>query len=73
MKSLLVALSLLLATPAFAADLTIKLNDTEQKQLIAILDSAAKCGGVQMAVPIALFIQKMQQAANPTPPDATKK
>jgi hypothetical protein len=59
-KYALMAVLAMTALPASAKDLTITLTDQEQQQLFAILDLAAKQGGVQASVAIAYFVQKLR-------------
>ena len=73
MKKLIFALAILLATPAAAKDVTITLNDQEQKAFLAILDIALKQGGLQSLGAVSTFAAKIQaamQAANPPAPPA---
>jgi hypothetical protein len=50
--------------PVRAADMTITLNDDEQKALVQILDLATKYGGLSVAPATAFFQNKLVQAAN---------
>jgi hypothetical protein len=65
MKRLIFALALLTATPAVAKDVTITLNDQEQKVFLALLDVALKQGGLSNLQAVTQFVQKYQQAAGP--------
>ena len=56
-------LALFLATSAQAKDITITLNDEEQKNLIALLDLATKGGGVRAAEAVASMVKKLNEAA----------
>jgi hypothetical protein len=50
------------------ADVTITLNDKEVQALLALLDLAAKEGGIRAAAPVTHFASKLQgtPAAKPT-------
>lgn len=61
-------IALLLATPASAKDITITLNDQEQKVMMAILDSALKAGGLANLQPVLQFVTKLQAAVGPVVP-----
>lgn len=65
MKYALPLIALLLATPASAKDITITLNDQEQKVFLAILDAALKAGGLASMDAIAQFVNKYRQAMAP--------
>jgi hypothetical protein len=66
MKRLLVAIAMLaFTTPVFAKDITITLNDQEQKILITLLDAALKQGGLNQLQAVSQFVQKIQKAAAP--------
>lgn len=73
-KVLPFALALLVSTPVLAKDVTITLNDEEQKVFIALLDGALKSGGIANLKPVIAFIDKYQKAAGvglpATPPAA---
>jgi hypothetical protein len=77
MKRLLIAIAMtLFVTPALAKDITITLNDTEQKVFLAILDAALKQGGLSNLQVVTQFVQKFQKAAAPEAvptPDKPKK
>lgn len=60
-KIALVALALTFATPTMAKDIDWKLTDIEQQQLLALLDLAAKQGGVQASNAVAYFANKLRQ------------
>lgn len=64
-------IAILLATPAAAKDVTITLNDEEQKVFLALLDGALKSGGLANLQAVIKFVQKYQAAV--TPPPAEKK
>jgi hypothetical protein len=67
-------IALLLATPAAAKDITITLNDQEQKVFLAILDAALKQGGLSNLQVVTQFVQKFQQATAPeAAPEAPSK
>jgi hypothetical protein len=68
MKYALPLIALLLATPAAAKDVTITLNDEEQKVFLALLDAALKQGGLSNLQVVAQFVQKYQQAIGPVAP-----
>lgn len=61
MKRLL-ALVLLLATPAHAADYMITLNDNEKQALLEILDEATKAKGLALAHNTLHFAAKLRAA-----------
>jgi hypothetical protein len=54
---------------ARAAEVTIKLSDQEQQQLIGLLDMAAKAGGLRAAPGVTYFAQKLQAAQTPAKPE----
>jgi hypothetical protein len=59
----LFALAIVLsAKGARAVEITWKLSDQEQQQLIGLLDMAAKAGGVRAAPGVTYFVQKLQSA-----------
>jgi hypothetical protein len=60
-------LAMLAATPALAKDVTITLNDQEQKVFLALLDAALKQGGLSNLQVVTQFVQKYQQAVAPAP------
>ena len=70
-------IALLLASPAYAKDVTITLNDQEQKVFLALLDAALKQGGLSNLQVVTQFVQKYQQALGPSPvpvaPETPKK
>jgi hypothetical protein len=65
MRFSLALIVMLLATPAFAKDITLTLNDQEQKVFLALLDAALKQGGLANLQVVTQFIQKYQQATAP--------
>ena len=69
MKTFLTALLFLVgASAAQAKDITITLNDQEQKVFLALLDVALKQGGLQSLQAVSQFVAKIQkeiQAAAP--------
>jgi hypothetical protein len=65
MKYVLPLIALLIATPASAKDITITLNDNEQKVFLAILDAALKAGGLASMDAIAQFVVKYRDALKP--------
>lgn len=65
-KIALIALALTFATPAAAKDIDWKLTDIEQQQLLALLDLAAKQGGVNAANAVAYFANKLRNAGQPS-------
>lgn len=65
-------IALLLATPAMAKDVTITLNDNEQKVFLTLLDNALKQGGLSNLQAVIQFMQKYQAAVNPAPAPADK-
>jgi hypothetical protein len=71
-KYALPLIALLLATPAAAKDVTITLNDQEQKVFLALLDQALKAGGLQNLQVVTQFVQKYQQAIGPVAPAPAK-
>jgi hypothetical protein len=74
MKRLLVAIAMtLFVTPALARDITITLNDTEQKVFLAILDAALKQGGLANLQVVTQFVQKFQKATAPDAVSAPEK
>lgn len=76
MRFALVAATLLLASPAVAKDITLTLNDDEQRGLIQIIDAAVKSVGLQGAEAAVYLHRKIMSAqadANrpvPAPPPA---
>jgi hypothetical protein len=62
MRTLLIALSLLIATPAMAKDITITLTDAEQKVFLTLLDTALKQGGLGQLQAVSQFVAKIQMA-----------
>ena len=62
-----IALGLLSITPAFAKDVTITLNDDEQKALMVVLDQAVRQGGLASVPQIWKFVQKLQSAVGAVP------
>lgn len=67
-------LLVLLAVPASAKDLTITLTDAEQQSYVQALDAYVKAGGINVATPAVVLLQKLQQAAQASPaaPDAAQ-
>lgn len=65
MKKLIVVVALLVSAPAYAKDVTITLNDQEQKVFLALLDNALKQGGLANLQAVIQFMQKYQQAVGP--------
>ena len=63
-----IALAIAFSTPASAKELEWKLTDIEQQQLLALLDLAAKQGGVQASNAVAYFANKLRQP----PPTGTQ-
>lgn len=74
MRLALAAVAFLLASPACAKDITITLNDDEQRGLIQMIDAAVKSVGLQGAESAVYMHRKIMAAqadANrpaPTPP-----
>lgn len=68
MRKLLFVAALVLATPAYAKDVTITLNDQEQKVYLALLDSALKQGGLANLQVVLQFVQKYKAAVEPMSP-----
>jgi hypothetical protein len=62
----------LLANHAQAKEVTVTLNDSEVQALLALLDLAAKEGGIRAAAPVAHFAKKLQPVAE-TPTDTVTK
>lgn len=58
-------IALLLATPAAAKDITITLNDSEQKVFLSLLDAALKAGGINTLQAVNQFLAKYQAAMMP--------
>jgi hypothetical protein len=58
---------LALVAPASAKDISITLNDEEQKALVQILDTATKAGGLQVAQATVWFAKKLDDAAKAVP------
>jgi hypothetical protein len=58
-------LALMAAITAKGAEVTLKLSDQEQQQLIGLLDMAAKAGGLRAAPGVTYFVQKLQTANQP--------
>jgi hypothetical protein len=73
MKYALPLIALLLATPAAAKDVTITLNDQEQKVFLALLDAALKQGGLSNLQVVTQFVQKYQKAVGPVAAPAPAK
>lgn len=71
LRPILFATALLISLPAVAKDVTITLNDQEQKVFLALLDGALKQGGLSNLQSVVQFVHKYQQAvglaAAPTP------
>ena len=68
MMRLLPVLLFLSATPAAAAnDVTITLNDDEQKAALQLLDIAVKAGGLQVAGSALALAQKILSSAPAQP------
>lgn len=67
----LIAIALLVTTPALAKDVTLTLNDEEQKAFLALLDSALKTGGLASLQPVIKFVQKYRAAVGPVSPAPT--
>lgn len=67
MRFTIPVIALLFATPAMAKDVTITLNDQDQKVFLALLDAALKQGGLANLQVVTQFVQKYQQAAGPIP------
>ena len=71
MKSVLIAVLLLAASPAFAADYTVTLSQDEAQTMLNALDVATKQGGLQeatKALPVAQkLIEAGRKAAEPKP------
>lgn len=68
----------IVATSAAAKDITVTLNDEEQRVLLQILDAATKAQGLQVAQATVFFVKKLDDAAKaadavplppPKPPD----
>lgn len=66
-------IALLIATPAYAKDVTITLTDQEQQVYRALLDAALKCGGLGSINAVNQFLAKLQAAAMPPAPEKDKK
>jgi hypothetical protein len=61
MRSLgVLGLAVLLATPASAAEMTLKLSDQEQAALMQLLDLAAKQGDTQAAYNLSVMVRQGQ-------------
>lgn len=76
MRFALAAAAFLLVTPASAKDITLTLNDDEQRGLIQIIDAAVKSVGLQGAeagVYLHRKITAAQAEANQPPPPAPAK
>jgi hypothetical protein len=74
MKQLLAAIAMtLFVTPALAKDITLTLNDQEQKILITLLDAALKQGGLNQLQAVSQFVQKIQKATAPDAVSAPEK
>lgn len=71
MKKLLIVAALLATTPAYAKDITITLNDQEQKVFLSLLDVALKQGGIANLEVVAKFIKKYRDAVGVTTPAPT--
>lgn len=73
MKALALVLALALsATPVLAKDISITLNDQEQKVLMSLLDSALKAGGLSNLQSVVQFVTKLQAALGPEVPALEK-
>lgn len=75
MKRLLVCLLVALAPATAAAkDITLSLNDDEQRALVQLLDTANRAGGIQNAEAVVHFVRKISEAQRATvpPPKAPK-
>lgn len=76
MKKFAIALCVLcgvgpFARHAYAADVTIKLNDQQQQALLTLLDLAAKSGGARVAPAVSYFLQQLATPATPAAPAET--
>lgn len=75
-NKVLFALFVLVASPAFAKDVTFTMNDDEQKVFLALLDGALKQGGLANLQAVIAFVNKYQKAvgpvAAPKPPEPAK-
>lgn len=74
----LLALSIAASTVASAKEINWTWSDMEQDEFVALLDLAAKQGGVNASLKIAYFVQKLQAArvqsnAGPQPKAEEKK
>lgn len=63
MKKILVCLFCFWGLPVFAKDVTVTLNDEEQRVIIQLLDMATKAGGLQVAKAATHFADKITAAA----------
>jgi hypothetical protein len=63
MRVLIAAFALVMCiAPACAKDITLVLNDQDQKVLITLLDAALKNGGLANLQSVSQFVMKIQQA-----------
>jgi hypothetical protein len=62
----------ILGNHAHAKDVTVTFNDSEVQALLALLDLAAKEGGIRAAAPVTHFAKKLQPAPE-LPTDTVKK
>lgn len=65
------AAALALVTPAGAKDVTVTLNDEEQKALWVVFDAALKAKGMELGGNVVFLWQKLQAAAEGPKPAAT--
>lgn len=57
-----VILVMLIALPARAADVALILTEPEQREMVQVLDAAAKAEGIKMATPVSHLWEKLKVA-----------
>ena len=73
MKYALPLIALLLATPAHARNITITLNEDEQKAFLSLMDSALKGGGINILQTVNQLLARYHAAMMPLPPGLENK
>ena len=64
-KLIMALITFMSISHAYAKDVTITLNDDEQKALMTVLDQAVRQGGLTSVPQVWKFVQKLQSAVNP--------
>lgn len=58
----LAVFAMLIAFPACAADVALILTEPEQREMVQVLDAAAKAEGIKMATPVSHLWEKLKMA-----------